>query len=256
MRQPIRSNHAAEQQEATTSKVERHIMPLIASLFVLFAALARSSAAQAQHQDQQHPSATLVIFSANPRQLPISNALWTALTDAIHKELASGTPEIQALVGPASTQSTPADISSGIQILRGDKIVPGIAVGNPITIFLDGDCLTDPATRPFFRKQLANPGTLGWVKLDHGHIDPFAHVECDHLAQLLHSQTLGLNPPAVNLLMAFAIARVLLHEWIHIATQCPDHARHGLGRAEFSATDLIPPAPVVQRTGRHHKIAA
>ena len=256
MRQPTRPKHAAEQQQAITSKVERHIMPLIASLFVLLAALARSSPAQAQHLGQPHPSATLVIFSANPRQRPISNELWTALTEAIHKELASGAPEIQALVGLASTQNMPADVSNRIQILRGDKIVPGIAVDKPIVIFLHGDCLTSPATRPFFRKQIANPGTLGWVALEHGHIDPFVHVECDHIAQLLHSQTLGLNPPAINLLMAFAVARVLLHEWIHIATQSPDHARHGIGQAEFSAADLIPPALTAQRTGRHHKIAA
>jgi hypothetical protein len=256
MRQSTRFNHAAEQQVSTASRAEHHIMPLIASLFVLLAALARSSAAQAQHLDQPRSSATLIIFSANPHQLPISNELWPALTNAIHEELASGAPEIQALVGPTNAQNTPADFSNRIQILRGDKIVPGIAVDNPITIFIHGDCLTRSTARPFFRKQLANPGTLGWVELDHGHIGPFAHIECDHLTQLLRPQILGLNPPAVNLLMAFAIARVLLHEWIHIATQSPDHTRHGLGQAEFSAADLIPPALAAQHTGRHHKIAA
>jgi hypothetical protein len=255
MRQPTRFKHAAEQPESTASRMD-HVMPLIASLFVLFAALARSSAAQAEHQDQPRSIATLVIFSANPHQHPISNELWTALTSSIHKELASGAPEIQALLGPVSAHNMTADSSSMVQILRGDKIMPGIAVDNPITIFLHGDCLTSSATRPFFSSKPANNGTLGWVTQDNGHIAPFAHVECDHLAQLLHTQTLGLNPPAINLLMAFAIARVLLHEWIHIATQSPHHAHYGLGRATFSAADLIPPELVAQRTGRHRKIAA
>jgi hypothetical protein len=255
MRQPTRFKHAAEQPESTASRAEHYTMPLIASLFILFAALARSSAAQAEHQDQSRSTATLVIFSANPRQYPISNELWTALTSSIHEELASGAPEIQALLGPVSAHNMPAD-SSRVQILRGDKIMPGITVNSPITIFLHGDCLTSSATRPFPSGKLANNGTLGWVTQDNGHITPFAHVECDHLAQLLHTQTLGLNPPAINLLMAFAIARVLLHEWIHIATQSPHHAHNGLGRATFSAADLLPPELVAQRTGRHHKIAA
>jgi len=36
---------------------------------------------------------------------------------------------------------------------------------------------------------------------------------------------------------------VILHEWIHIATQNPGHSSHGLAKARFGVNDLAPQAP-------------
>jgi hypothetical protein len=39
--------------------------------------------------------------------------------------------------------------------------------------------------------------------------------------------------------MAQAIAHVLIHEWIHIATQRPSHDAQGLTKASISVNELI-----------------
>jgi hypothetical protein len=131
------------------------------------------------------------------------------------------------------------DSSTGVQILRGDRIVSGLAVGNPITIFLHGDCTTNPAARLPINKLMPVSDALGWVQLRQGRIQPFIHVECDRLAQLLHVPAVNRNQNESNRLMAVAIARVILHEWIHIAFQNPHHARSGISKAEFTAADLL-----------------
>jgi len=41
-------------------------------------------------------------------------------------------------------------------------------------------------------------------------------------------------------LLATAIARVILHEWIHIVTQSARHAGHGVAKAQFGPADLFP----------------
>jgi hypothetical protein len=93
---------------------------------------------------------------------------------------------------------------------------------------------------------------LGWVRLNHGHIEHFIHVECTRLAQTLASQTYGLDRDQQDRLMARAIARVILHEWIHIATQNSGHARDGLAKAAFSPRDLI--AETVSPPAGHNHI--
>jgi hypothetical protein len=39
--------------------------------------------------------------------------------------------------------------------------------------------------------------------------------------------------------MAHAIAHVLIHEWIHVATQSSSHSAHGITRASLSVRELI-----------------
>src|SRR6202044_3343311 len=147
--------------------------------------------------------------------------------------LASGAPETRFL--PSQT----AGSDPAVRILRGDRIAPGLSADNPITIYLHGDCVVLPS---FSLGRPSSSGALGWVRLNHGHIEHFIHVECTRLAQTLASQTLGLDRDQRSRLMAVAIARVILHEWIHIATQNPGHARDGLAKAVFGPQDLSPNA--------------
>ncbi len=162
------------------------------------------------------PSAVLAIFSDRP----MSDEFWPIIVSALREELASGASE---------TRFLPA-----VRILRGDRIAPGLNVDNPITIYLHGDC-----ARGFSLGQTSNLEALGWVRLNHGHIERFIHVECTRLGQTLASQTYGLARDQQDKLMARAIARVILHEWIHIATQNPGHAQDGLAKATFGPRDLI-----------------
>ena len=163
----------------------------------------------------------LAIFS----DWPMSDEFWPIIVSALHEELASGAPETRFLPGGATA----------VQILRGDKIAPGLNADNPITIYLHGDCC--PAFVSYW-PALELRG-FGMGSANHGHIEPFVHVECTRLAQTLASQTYRLDRDQQDRLMARAIARVILHEWIHIATQNPGHARDGLAKAMFSPRDLI-----------------
>lgn len=196
---------------------------------------------------EQMPMAqtTLTIFNDQP----MPEGLWPALVTALREELASGVTEIRALAG--------TDPVSGIQIIRGDQIAPGITVDNAITFYLHGNCVTTPTPQPDLFGQPQTSGALGWVQMDDGHIDPFVHVECKRIGQMLGLQGIGRNRDQRNRLMAVAITRVMLHEWMHVATQDPHHSKHGIFKAEFSVADLMArsPKPGSRQDARLHDSA-
>jgi hypothetical protein len=233
-------------------RFRHHIAPLLLSfLLALPPLLPRASCAvQASVTDQipdQAPAAqTLAIFT--DRHIP--DDLWPALVDALHEELDSGSLETRVLLGemtghatgPATDQASGKDISRQVQIVRGDTIGPDGLIGErSITVYLHGDCKIIPRPRPVYPHNAVPEvsGPLGWVLSNRGHIGPFANVECDHLAEMLAIQAFGLNREGRNRLMAVAIARVILHEWIHIATQNPHHSGRGLTKAYFGVGDLL-----------------
>jgi hypothetical protein len=189
-------------------------------------------------------NAVLAIFS----DTPMSNEFWPILVTALREELASGAPETRVL--PGRTVGAGRSSDTAVQIFRGDRIAPGLIADNPITVYLHGDCVI-PTPRLLSLGQPSISGALGWVRRYHGQIEHFIHVECTRLAQMLATQAYGLDRNHRNRLMAVAIARVILHEWIHIATQNPGHARDGLGKAAFRPRDLVAHAanPAAGRRG-------
>jgi hypothetical protein len=182
----------------------------------------------------RRPETTLAIFP-DPKGKPMPEELWQALVAAIRAELNSNRPEIRAIADPRSLLET--------QILRGDKIAPGLEVADPIPVFLHGDCETAP--RPHFSAwdQPERSDALGWVIETHGHIEPFIHVDCKRIGQMLWTRGNFCDRNQRDRLMAEAVARVILHEWIHIATQNPGHSSHGLSKANFGINDLATPTP-------------
>jgi hypothetical protein len=181
-----------------------------------------SSRAQDQNPSPIQPSGTTLSIFPDPHAPPMSEDRWQTLEAAIRTEL--GAPETRSLVAA--------------KILRGDRIRPGLEVENPVTVFLHGDCQTTPPSHFALSSQASN--TLGWVIEIDGKIDPFIHVDCQRIGQILWTRGNFRRYDQRNQLMADAIARVVLHEWIHIATQNPGHSRHGLAKASFSVEDLAP----------------
>ena len=178
------------------------------------------------------------------------DGLWPALVDALREELDSDSPETRILIGePAGQASGPTagpdsdkEMGHQVQIVPGDMIgFDGLIVNQSVTIYLHGECKINPRPRPILLHDtvVLTPGALGWVQIDHGHIASFAHVDCNHLGEMLATQAFGLNRDGSNRLMAVAIARVILHEWIHIATQSPHHSERGLAKAQFAVADLL-----------------
>jgi hypothetical protein len=166
---------------------------------------------------------TLVVFADHSMQ----SAEWTELRTALHTAVADGGSETQ-------------DLDHNAEFVRGDEIVPGLSVTSPITVFLHGDCALAPL---FHRSAFGVP--LGWVSRIGGEIEPFVHVDCAQIADVLGTQAVWLSREGRVQVMAHAIARVIVHEWIHIATQSSVHAGSGVEKAQYGAADLMGEVRVV-----------
>jgi hypothetical protein len=160
--------------------------------------------------------ATLVFFAEHG----VRDNAWSALFDALHRGLRREAAETPALDG-------------GAEFLRGDTMQLGVEMGEPISVYLHGDCSLAPIVRS------SVSGALGWVQRVHGHIEPFIHVDCSKIALELGPLALGMDRSRRDTVMGEAMARVILHEWVHIVTQNPHHMQRGVEKATFDAADLL-----------------
>jgi hypothetical protein len=170
---------------------------------------------------------TVVVFADHA----MADGQWAALFTALRMAIASERAETRALDATADFQ-------------RGDFVVPGMRVESVITVYLHGDCTLSPAV---YRTAFGVP--LGWVRRTADGIEPFAHIDCAAIASVLGPQALWLSPQRRNDVMAGAVARVILHEWIHIATHNPGHAERGIEKASFGDADLMGDTPVIAWSG-------
>lgn len=234
-------------------------------LFILAYSLLASASAGAAQTSASDPAldslsgpvpaaeTTLVIFS-DPKAKPVSEELWQELVAALRQELISGEAKTRALSVSTPSNASHNDSSkfevdqlraSGestelpLQILRGDKIASGLVVDKSITVYLLGECKVALTPQPDLFHPVTTSGPLGWVLAQNGQIQPFVHVDCKRIGQFLGQHSLGLTGDQRQRQMANAMARVILHEWIHIATQDAHHAKHGIAKAEFSIDDLL-----------------
>ena len=171
----------------------------------------------AQHVPPSASQTTVVLFA----ERPMSDTQWADLFFSMRSELTDGDAEMRPIMGTA-------------EIIRGDRLQPGIRVETAVVVYLHGDCSLDPLVR---RAAFGVP--LGWVHRRHGRIEPFVHVDCTRIGQVLGSQVRGMKRDQRMRVMAGAIARVTLHEWIHIATQSTEHAESGVAKAQFGVADLM-----------------
>jgi hypothetical protein len=202
------------------------MVTLIAALFGVARALAETPAAGGPH------TTTMIVFAQ--RSMPEGE--WTALMDSLRRSEASTAQEMPELRG-------------GFEVLRGEMIPRGLQVDVPISIYLRGDCRLVP--QPFTIAE----GALGWVLRVHGRIAPFVYVDCTRLVQMLSPMALSMTQNRRNTVMGEAIARVILHEWIHIATQSSKHASRGVEKSGFGVMDLLADDAEMQqlRTARERK---
>jgi hypothetical protein len=176
-----------------------------------------SAVAQAEEYPASPVHTTVVIFADNPMWDVQWNDLFAALRSGLREEGA----EMQPILGTA-------------EIMRGDLVQPGIRVQSAIVVYLHGNCSLEPLIG---RAAFGVP--LGWVRRIHGRIEPFVHVDCTRIGQVLGPQVRGVKRVQRMQVMAGALARVILHEWIHIATQSPAHAESGVEKAQFGVADLM-----------------
>jgi hypothetical protein len=171
--------------------------------------------ARARAAPEQRP--VLLVYSEHG----LSEESWAALFAALRANL----PEAAAKV-PAS-EANP-------QFLRGDDPANGNLAGEVITVQLRGDCRPSVQHVPF-------PGgeSLGWVSKVGKIVVPIIHVECTQIGEQISGRTQWMNRNERTAAMSEAIARVTLHEWVHVAAQSAAHGSDGITKAIFSTDDLL-----------------
>jgi len=184
-------------------------------LFALLLAFAPTLTLNAQQ------SGTAIVFYAQAR---ISEELWPDLLQSLRADLAGGSGELPN--GFVLDHPT---------FFRGnDDLAVGIDFSKVIEVKLLGRCDVLPqADRPSLS------GPLGWVLQVSGEIQPFIFVNCTRIAQVLRPASAGLDEQRRRREMTQAIAHVVIHEWIHIATQNPAHGAQGITKQFLSVDELI-----------------
>jgi hypothetical protein len=179
-----------------------------AILGILLTSLPASAAvlpSQAEEPD------TTIIFYAQPK---VSEDLWPVLFQVLRTDLANGTDELpNGLV-----------LDKQAAFVRGSDDLRGRMFARTIVVKLLGRCDVLP------QSDHPSRGPLGWVPLVSGTIQPFISIDCARIAQVLRPTAAVLSKQARQYMMDQAIAHVLIHEWIHIATQSTHHSSRGSAR--------------------------
>jgi hypothetical protein len=165
-------------------------------------------------------SGTAIVFYAQPQ---VSEDMWPSLFQIVLADLTSGAGELPDGVV----------LDKDPILVRGNADLRGVTFSRIISVKLLGRCDVLPQAD---RRELTGP--LGWVLLVSGKIQPYVSIDCTRLAQVLRPAVAGLNKQDRRYAMMQAIAHVLIHEWIHIATQSDVHGRRGIMQAYLSANQL------------------
>src|SRR5579871_801156 len=112
---------------------------------------------------------------------------------------------------------------------RGNEVSTELAV-----IHFKGNCdISDLEAADAF------PGPLGWTHISDGEILPFSDVNCDGIRLFLQRDLLKLPEKGRPAAYGRAIARVVAHELYHIFAKTTKHGAQGLGKAAYSAQELL-----------------
>lgn len=164
------------------------------------------------------PRITLVVFADRP----LPDQEWADLSASLHRGFTSLAEE---------SHFAAADF----EVVHGDGLAAGAQFDAVISVYLHGECRL--AIQPGAHTAA---GALGWVLRDHGQVRPFIHVDCERIGAMLGQRAFGVTQDARDLMMAVAVSRVVLHEWLHIATQNPAHTRDGIEKSRYTVQDLLP----------------
>ena len=141
---------------------------------------------------------------------------------------------VEAFRRESANESLEHSLPSDLQLLPATALQPGSEFDRVVQVHLLGRCdVAEQAYRPPTRTP------LGWVLRVSGEIQPFIYVDCGRLVQFLNPKMLGMNDEQRSDSLATAIARITVHEWLHISLQSDVHTNHGIRRAELSSDDLV-----------------
>lgn len=189
------------------------------SVGILLALLFAYASTPDMHTEQPR---TALVFYAQPQ---VSDNLWPDLFQSLHADLAAG-------IGKSPTGLALDQDPAYFRANTG--LAAGINFSTVIVVKLLGRCDVSPESA-----LLSRNGPMGWVLEASGKIQPYIFVDCARIAQALRTRPAGLSNDERRREMAQAIAHVVIHEWIHIATQSPMHGAHGITKRFLSPEELI-----------------
>jgi hypothetical protein len=194
---------------------------LLALILAFGQACSAAAAAIPAPMSNAEQSGTAIIFYAQPQ---MKEDLWPAVFQALRDDLADGAGELpNGLV-----------LDKEPIFVRGSEDLRGVLFSRVISVKLLGRCDVFP--------QIDHPalsGPLGWVLLISGKVQPFVSIDCTRITQVLRPRLAGLAVESRRSAITQAIAHVLIHEWIHIATQSSSHGARGIAQANLSVDELI-----------------
>jgi hypothetical protein len=195
----------------------------IARLALIFLAIGSTAPAQQQlsRQPAQQPSqpATTFVILADGHIQP---SLWPVLVSTFSRD--------------AAAAGSAVPVSGNLQIIPGGDSIPGPAFPTRIEVEFLGRC-----DAQWDENAPAHSGPLGWVYGKPGQIAPVIHVDCAQINRMIWPRTRSMPETLQLQITSEAISHVILHEWIHIATQSPAHASHGIMEPVLSPHDLTTP---------------
>lgn len=136
----------------------------------------------------------------------------------------------------AAAESRTAPVDGNVQIVLADADSPGPVFPTRIEVELLGAC-----DDPWGANAPSHQGPLGYVLEDSGKIAPVIYVDCAQVNQLLSPELRHMTRNMRLHAESEAISHIILHEWIHIATQSAAHSSHGIMEPGLTAAQLTTP---------------
>jgi hypothetical protein len=205
----------------------------IAQLVLAFLLLGTAAAAQDSHPAPAQTTTFVVLADRH-----IQDHLWPILVSTLSRD--------------ATAQSETAPVSGNLQIILGGGDTPGPAFPSRIEVELIGRC-----DSPWDHNANMLPNKpLGWVLGKPGEIAPVIYVDCAQIDQMLWPSMRSMPESQQLRATSEAISHIVLHEWIHIATQSPAHAERGIMQPELTASELMTPIATNEKLARENSTPA
>lgn len=125
----------------------------------------------------------------------------------------------------------------------GDSVQQEFPAQDLLVVRLHGVCRLSPLPELMGDER----GPYAWTHVTDGNVLPFAEVSCDRVRKRVRGVLHGSDFERADTLMGRALARVIVHEMIHVLTGRCDHDADGVMRHALAPSELVADTLPVRR---------